>query len=232
MKKYIVEFIGTATLVLLGCGAVVIGGFGPSWPMGILPVALAFGLSVTAMAYAIGPISGCHINPAVTVAVWSAGRMPAREVPGYILAQMLGALAGALLLYVILQGKLAGYDLAKGGLGQNGFGAAYLGGYGMSAAFIVEFVATFLFTVVILGATSKAGSTPVAGLVIGLTLALLHLPFINVTGLSVNPARSFGPALVLGIGSEAFAQLWLFILAPLLGALAAGILFKNKVLED
>jgi aquaporin Z len=232
MKKYIAEFIGTATLVLLGCGAVVIGGFGPSWPMGILPVALAFGLSVTAMAYAIGPISGCHINPAVTVAVWASGRMDSRDVPGYIIAQVLGALAGALLLYVILQGKLAGYDLAKGGLGQNGFGAAYLGGYGMGAAFLVEVVATFLFTVVILGATSKAGATPVAGLVIGLTLALLHLPFINVTGLSVNPARSIGPALVLGLDSVAFAQVWLFVAAPVVGALAAGLLFKNKVLED
>jgi aquaporin Z len=230
MKKYIAEFIGTAALVLLGCGAVVVGGFGPAWPMGILPVALAFGLAVTAMAYGIGPISGCHINPAVTVAVWASGRMKSSDVPGYIIAQFLGAIAGAAVLYLVLQGKIGGYDLAKGGLGQNGWGVGYLGGFDTMAAFATEIIATFLFTLVILGATSKAGATPVAGLVIGLTLTLLHLPFINITGLSVNPARSAGPALI--VGGQAMAQLWLFLVAPVIGGFLAGTLFKAKILED
>ncbi len=230
MKKYIAEFIGTATLVLLGCGAVVIGGFGPAWPLGILPVALAFGLAVMAMAYGIGPISGCHINPAVTAAVWASGRMKTSDVPGYVIAQFLGALVGAGLLLLILQGKIGGYDLVKGGLGQNGWGPGYLGGFGTMSAFVTEVVATFLFAVVILGATSKAGATPVAGLVIGLTLVLLHLPFINVTGLSVNPARSAGPALL--VGGQALSQLWLFLVAPVIGGLLAGLLFRQKILED
>lgn len=230
MKKYIAEFIGTATLVLVGCGAIVIGGFGPAWPMGILPVALAFGLAVMAMAYTIGPISGCHINPAVTIAVWSAGRMRSEDVAGYVIAQVLGAIVGAGILLLLLQGKISGYDLAKGGLGQNGWGVGYLGGYTMWAAFLTEVIATFLFTMVILGATSKAGATPVAGLVIGLTLVLLHLPFINITGLSVNPARSAGPALF--VGGQALWQLWLFLVAPMIGGFVAGQLFKNKVLED
>jgi aquaporin Z len=230
MKKYVAEFIGTATLVLLGCGAVVIGGFGPAFPMGILPVALAFGLAVMAMAYGIGPISGCHINPAVTVAVWASGRMKSSEVPGYIIAQVLGGIAGAGLLLLIMQGKLAGYDLAKGGLGQNGWGAGYLGGYGTGAAFLVEVVATFLFTLVILGVTSKAGAPLVAGLAIGLTLTVIHIVFINVTGVSVNPARSIGPAIF--VGGTALAQIWLFIIAPAIGGALAGFLFKNKILED
>jgi aquaporin Z len=230
MKKYVAEFIGAAALVLLGCGAVVIGGFGPAWPMGILPVALAFGLTVTAMAYGIGPISGCHINPAVTIAVWSAGRMKTSDVPGYIIAQLLGAIVGAGLLLLLLQGKIGGYDLVKGGLGQNGWGTGYLGGYTMWAAFLTEVIATFIFTLVILGATSKSGATPVAGLVIGLTLVLLHLPFINITGLSVNPARSAG--LALFVGGQALSQLWLFLVAPVIGGFIAGQLFKNKVLED
>ncbi|MGL4729571.1 MAG: aquaporin [Bosea sp. (in: a-proteobacteria)] len=230
MKKYVAEFIGAAALVLLGCGTAVIGAFGADWPMGIMPVALAFGLAVTAMAYGIGPISGCHINPAVTIAAWTAGRMETREVPGYIIAQVLGAIAGAGLLLLILQGKIGGYDLAKGGLGQNGWGPGYLGGYGMTAAFIVEVVGTFLFTLVILGVTSKAGAPLVAGLAIGLTLTVVHLTFINVTGVSVNPARSIGPAVF--VGGNAMSQVWLFILAPLIGGALAGLLFRNKILED
>jgi aquaporin Z len=230
MKKYVAEFVGTATLVLLGCGAVVIGGFGPAFPMGILPVALAFGLAVTAMAYGIGPISGCHINPAVTVAVWASGRMKSADVPGYIIAQVLGGIFGAALLLLILQGKLAGYDLAKGGLGQNGWGAGYLGGYGAGSAFLVEVIATFLFTMVILGVTSKAGAPLVAGLAIGLTLTVIHIVFINVTGVSVNPARSIGPAVF--VGGTALAQIWLFILAPVIGAALAGFMFRTKILED
>jgi aquaporin Z len=217
----IAEFFGTAVLVLLGCGAVAIGGFGPSFPLGILPVALAFGLTVMAMIFAIGPISGCHINPAVTVSLVTAGRMPVGEALGYVLAQCLGGIAGAAILYAILSGKLAGYDLAKGGLGQNGWGEGYLGAYGTLAAFVTEVVATFLFTFVILRATGSRGAGALAGLVVGLTLVLLHFPFINVTGLSVNPARSLGPAVL--VGGTALAQMWLFILAPLIGGALAGL---------
>jgi aquaporin Z len=230
MKKYVAEFIGTAALVLLGCGSVVIGGYGPAFPMGILPVALAFGLAVTAMAYGIGPISGCHINPAVTVAVWASGRMKSSDVPGYIIAQVLGGVVGAALLLLILQGKISGYDLAKGGLGQNGWGAGYLGEYGTGAAFLVELIATFLFALVILGVTSRAGAPLAAGLAIGLTLTVIHIVFVNVSGVSVNPARSIGPAVF--VGGTALAQIWLFVAAPVIGGALAGFLFKNKILED
>jgi aquaporin Z len=230
MKKYIAELIGTATLVLVGCGAVVIGGFGPSFPLGILPVALAFGLSITAMAYAVGPISGGHFNPAVTAAAWAAGRFPTSDVPGYIISQVLGAFVGAGILALILSGKAGGYDIAVKGLGQNGWGPGYLGNFSMQSAIIVEFVATFLFAVVILGVTGKVGSPGVAGIVIGLTLALLHLPFINVTGLSVNPARSLAPAVYAG--GNAMSQVWLFLIVPIAGGLVAGFLFRSKVLED
>ena len=237
MKKYLAEFIGTATLVLLGCGSATIGNLGgviggpdAFAPLALLPVAFAFGLSVTAMAYGIGPVSGCHINPAVTLGVFAAGRMPASEVPGYIIAQFLGGLAGAALLLVILQGHGGGYDLAKGGLGQNGWGPGYLGQYSMASAIITEFVGTFLFLVVILGATSKKGATPAAGLAIGLTLVLIHIVFINVTGVSVNPARSLGPAIVGG-NADRLAQVWMFIVVPALAGFAAGALFKADILE-
>lgn len=230
MKKYLAEVIGTAALVLIGCGAVVVGGFGTARPLGILPVALAFGLTVTAMAYAVGPISGGHFNPAVTAAVWAAGRMPTSEVPGYIVAQIIGAFVGAGFLALILMGKGSGYNIAQAGLGQNGFGPGYLGGFSLQAALLVEILATLIFTVVILGVTGKAGSPGMAGLVIGLTLALLHLPFINVTGLSVNPARSLAPAVY--VGGNALAQVWVFLVAPVVGGLIAGFLFRGKVLED
>jgi aquaporin Z len=179
---------------------------------------------VTAMAYGIGPISGCHINPAVTVGVWTAGRMPTSEVPGYIIAQFLGAIVGAALLYVTLTGKSGGYDVATAGLGQTTFP-----GYGVVSAAIAEFIATFLFLVVILGATSKAGSTPVAGLAIGLTLMIMHLAFVPVTGASLNPSRSFGPALF--VGGQALAQYWLYLIVPPLAGAVAGYLFKSKTLE-
>ncbi|WP_029355547.1 aquaporin [Bosea sp. 117] len=230
MKKYVAEFIGTAVLVLIGCGSIALGGFGGSMPLGILPIGLAFGLSVTAMAYGIGHVSGCHINPAVTIGVWAAGRLPTSELPGYIIAQFLGAIAGTLILYVILAGKLGGYDIAAAGLGQNGWGEGYGGGFGLGAALIAELVATFIFLVVILGSTSKAGITPVAGLAIGLTLFICHLAFVPVSGASLNPARSFGPALF--VGGKALAQVWLFIIVPPIGAFLAGLLFKNKVLES
>jgi aquaporin Z len=231
MKKYLAEFIGTATLILVGCGAVTIGGYGAALPIGVVPIGLAFGLAVTAMAYCIGPISGCHINPAVTVAMVAAGRMEAGKAIGYIAAQVIGGIVGALILMLLLKGKLSGYDVATGGLGQNGWGPDYLGGYGMTAAILTEIIATFLFTAVILGVTQdNGGGGNVAGLIIGLTLFLLHLPFIQITGLSVNPARSLGPALF--VGGQAMAQVWLFIVMPLVGGAIAGLLFNAKVLSS
>src|SRR5262249_8684959 len=158
-----------------------------------------FGLSVTAMAYAIGPISGCHINPAVTLGVWAAGRMPTSEVIGYIIAQLVGGVVGAGVLYLIATGKLAGYDVAKDRLGQNGWGEGYRGGFGTGSAILAEFLGTLIFLAAILGVTQREGGHPAtAGLAIGLTLVLVHLVFINVTGVSVNPARSLGPALFAG----------------------------------
>jgi aquaporin Z len=227
MSKVLAEVFGTAVLVLVGCGSVVMGGYGTGFPLGILPVAFAFGLTVTAMIYTIGPISGCHINPAVTLGLLAAGRMQAREAGTYIVAQMVGGAVGAALLYAIVSGKLSGYDLAQGGLGENGWGQGHLGGYGVSAAFIVEVIATFLFVLAILRLTGKDHFGAIAGLIVGLTLVALHLPFVNVTGLSVNPARSFGPALI--VGGKALGQLWLFLIAPVLGGVAAG--FADRLMN-
>jgi aquaporin Z len=231
VKKYIAELIGTAVLVLVGCGAVAIGGYGAALPMGVIPIAFAFGLAVTAMAYAIGPISGCHINPAVTVAFWAAGRMTVNEAIGYIISQLVGGIVGALVLVIILKGKNAGYDIGASGLGQNGWGAGYLGDYSTGAAILTEIIATFIFTAVILGVTQKTDTIAYhpAGLIIGLTLFLLHMPFIQVTGLSVNPARSLGPAIF--VGGTAIAQIWLFIIMPVVGALIAGWAFRAKILS-
>jgi aquaporin Z len=228
-RKYIAEFIGTFALVLVGCGAVTIGGFGDAFPLGILPIALAFGLTVTAMAYGIGAISGAHLNPAVTVAMWAGGRIRTEDVAGYIIAQCVGAIVAAGLLVVILKGRQQGWDLGAKGLGQNGWGRGFLGGYGIGAAILVEFMATLLFTLVILGSTSGKGATPFPGLVIGLTLTALHFPFINVTGLSVNPARSLGPAVF--VGGNALWQLWLFLVVPTLAGALAGWLVKAKHLD-
>ena len=230
MRKVAAEFIGTLALILIGCGAIVIGGFGAAAPLGILPIALAFGLTVMAMAYGIGPISGAHINPAVTVSMWVAGRIKTMDAVGYIVAQCIGGIAGAGILVLILKGKLAGYHLHAAGLGQTGWGEGYLGGYSVEAAIATEFIATLLFTLVILGATSAKGATPVAGLAIGLTLVVLHFPFINITGLSVNPARSLGPAVF--VGGKALAQLWLFLIVPTVAGAVSGWLFKAKVLEE
>jgi aquaporin Z len=231
VNKYIAELFGTAVLVLLGCGSVVLAGYGPAFPVGMLPVAFAFGLSVMAMAYGIGPISGCHINPAVTLGVWAAGRMPTSEVPGYIIAQLIGGVVGAGLLYLLATGKLAGYDVAKDGLGQNGWGEGYLGGFGTGSAILAEFLGTLIFLVAILGSTQKTGGHPAtAGLIIGMTLVLIHIVFINVTGVSVNPARSLGPALFAG--SKALSQLWLFLIVPSVGGLVAGLLFRSKLFES
>jgi aquaporin Z len=194
----------------------------------ILGIATAFGLTIVAMAYGIGQISGCHINPAVSFGVLVAGRMTTQDFITYVIAQVLGAIAGAVVLYLILSGKASGWN---GGLGQNGWGPGYLGEYGMGAALIYEVVATFLFLVVILGVTQRGAPVGIAGLAIGLTLIAIHLLGINVTGTSVNPARSLGPAIVgAATNPTALAQVWLFILAPLIGAGLAGYLFKSGIL--
>lgn len=224
MKTLIAELIGTFALVLLGCGAAVLAG----GEVGQLGIAFAFGLAIVAMAYGIGPISGCHINPAVSFGAFIAGRMSLNTMLQYWLAQFIGAILGAAVLYLIASGK-AGYDLASNGLGQNGWGPGYLGEYSLVAALVFEVVATFLFLVVILGSTQKSAPGMVAGLAIGLTLAVIHIVGIQVTGVSVNPARSLGPAVF--VGDTAISQLWLFFVAPLLGAALAGLLFRQKLLE-
>ena len=227
MKKAIAEFIGTFTLVLFGCGAAVIAGpaIGAT-TVGVLGIAFAFGLAIVAMAYGIGQISGCHVNPAVSLGAFVAGRMSAGDMITYWIAQVLGAIAGALVLWIIMTGKGSGWD---GGLGANGWGEGYMGGYNLLSALIFELVATFLFGVVILGVTQKGGPAAVAGLAIGLTLTAIHILGINVTGVSVNPARSIGPALFSG--GVAMSQLWLFIVVPLIGGAIAGALFKGGILS-
>ena len=217
MKKPIAEFIGTFALVLIGCGAAVIGGMGTgATSIDILGIATAFGLAIVAMAYGIGQVSGCHINPAVSFGVLVAGRMTTADFISYVIAQVLGAIAGAAVLYLILSGKASGWS---GSLGQNGWGPGYLGEYNATAAFVYEVAGTFLFLVCILGVTQKGAPVGLAGLAIGLTLVAIHLLGINVTGTSVNPARSLGPALIGAAGNpHALAQVWLFIVAPLIGA--------------
>lgn len=217
MKVFIAELIGTLTLVLFGCGAAVLAG----GEVGQLGIAFAFGLSIVAMAYGIGPISGCHINPAVSFGAFVAGRLSLKEMITYWIAQFIGAVIAAGILYLIASGK-SGYDIAINGLGQNGYGAGYLGGYSLTAAFLFEVVATFIFLVVILGSTAKGAPAGFAGISIGLTLTMIHIVGIQVTGVSVNPARSFGPALF--VGGQALGQLWLFFVAPLIGAGVAGFL--------
>lgn len=211
MNKAVAEFLGTFTLVLFGCGAAVIAG--PQ--IGLTGISFAFGLALVGMAYGIGAVSGCHINPAVSLGMVAAGRMGLPEAVKYIVAQVAGAVAGAGVLLVIASGK-ADYGLAEVGLGQNGWGAGYLGEYSLTAAFVFEAVATFLFMVVILGSTGAGAPTVMAGLAIGLALVVIHLVGINVTGVSVNPARSIGPALF--VGGTALSQLWLFIVAPVWGS--------------
>jgi aquaporin Z len=226
MKKATAEFIGTFALVFFGCGAAVIAGMGTGpTAINVLGIAFAFGLSIVAMAYGIGPISGCHLNPAVSFGVLVAGRMTMSDFVTYVIAQVLGAIAGAIVLYIILSGKASGWT---GGLGQNGWGAGYLGQYNLLSAFIFEVVATFLFLVCILGVTQRGSPAQFAGLAIGLTLVAIHIVGINVTGVSVNPARSLGPA-IIGVGTNpaALGQVWLFIIAPLIGAGIAGVLFKS-----
>ena len=215
-KKLIAELLGTAILVLFGCGAAVIAGS----HIGYMGIALAFGLAIVAAAYGLGAISGAHLNPAVSLGMVIAGRMTPAEFLGYAVAQIVGAIIGAGVLLAIASGK-ADYSVATNGLGQNGFGAGYLGEYSLTAALVFEVVATFLFVTVILGATGPGSAPGFAGLAIGLTLAVIHLVGIDVTGVSVNPARSIGPAIF--VGGKALADLWVFIVAPLAGGALAGI---------
>jgi aquaporin Z len=223
-KKVTAEFLGTLWLVLGGCGAAVLATAYPSLGIGFAGVSLAFGLTVLTGAYALGHISGGHFNPAVSVGLWAGRRFPANELLPYIVAQLLGAIAAAGILYLIANGK-PNFDLAASGLESNGFADHSPGGYTVLAAFIAEVVLTFFFLIVILGSTSKLAPAGFAPIAIGLCLTLIHLISIPVTNTSVNPARSTGPALVLAIGGQvswAVSQLWLFWVAPVLGALLAG----------
>lgn len=217
-KKLIAEALGTAILVLFGCGAAVLAGS----MIGQTGISLAFGLAIVAAAYGLGAISGAHLNPAVSLGMVMAGRMSVGEFIYYAAAQTVGAILGAAILLAIASGK-ADYSVAGTGLGQNGFGAGYLGEYSMGAALVFELVATFLFVTVILGATGSGAPIGFAGLAIGLTLAAIHLVGIQVTGVSVNPARSIGPALF--VGGKALADLWVFIVAPLAGGALAGLIY-------
>jgi aquaporin Z len=225
MKKNAAEFIGTFSLVLFGCGSAVIAGMSSTGPIGIglLGISIAFGFAVVAMAYAIGGISGCHINPAVTIGVLAAGKMTVKDAIGYVVSQCLGAIFGAGVLYLIASGR-PGFTMPEWGLGANGWGEGYLGNYGVLSAFVIEAVMTFLFIFVILATTSKHGNSAMAGLAIGVTLMLIHLVTIPVTGTSVNPARSLGPALFSG--GKALAQLWLFVVAPILGAVTSALVWR------
>jgi aquaporin Z len=221
-SKLLSEFLGTFWLVLGGCGSAVLAAAFPALGIGFVGVSLAFGLTVLTGAYALGPISGGHFNPAVTIGLWAGGRFPARGVAGYVLAQVAGAIAGAGVLYVIASGK-AGFDLS-GGFASNGYGEHSPGAYSLTAALVTEIVMTFMFLLVILGATHRRAPVGFAGLAIGLALTLIHLISIPVTNTSVNPARSTGPAIF--VGGWAVSQLWLFWIAPIAGAAAAGWVYR------
>ncbi|MGV8075614.1 MAG: aquaporin Z [Syntrophobacteraceae bacterium] len=221
-KRSVAEFIGTFWLVLGGCGSAVLAAAFPNVGIGLLGVAFAFGLTVLTMAFAIGHISGCHLNPAVTVGLVVGGRFKASELPLYVIAQVVGAIAAAAVLYFIASGK-ADFQLS-GGLASNGYGAHSPGGYSLASGFVTEVVMTFMFLMIILGATDKRAPAGFAPIAIGLGLTLIHLISIPVTNTSVNPARSTGPALI--VGGWALQQLWLFWLAPLLGAALAGIVYR------
>jgi aquaporin Z len=220
--KISAEFLGTLWLVLGGCGSAVLAAAFPGLGIGLAGVSLAFGLTVLTGAYSLGPISGGHFNPAVTIGLWAGGRFPAQRVLPYIIAQTAGAIAGAAILYLIASGK-ADFNLA-GGFASNGYGAHSPGQYSMLACAVSEIVMTFMFIIVILGATHQRAPVGFAGIAIGLALTLIHLISIPVTNTSVNPARSTGPALF--VGGWATAQLWFFWIFPLIGALLAGFVYR------
>ncbi|MBP5948980.1 MAG: aquaporin Z [Pseudomonas sp.] len=220
-KRSVTELLGTFWLVLGGCGSAVIAASSPLG-IGVLGVALAFGLTVLTMAFAIGHISGCHLNPAVSVGLFVGGRFPARELPAYIIAQVLGGILAAALLYYIASGR-EGFDIAAG-LASNGYGEHSPGKYSMAAGFVTELVMTAMFVIIILGATDKRAPPGLAPIAIGLALTLIHLISIPVTNTSVNPARSTGPALM--VGGWAIAQLWMFWVAPLIGAVVGGGIYR------
>jgi aquaporin Z len=221
MKRLIAEFVGTLWLVLGGCGSAVLAAAYPDLGIGFVGVAIAFGLTVVTMAYAIGHISGCHLNPAVSVGLWIGGRFDRKELIPYIIAQVLGGIAGAGILYIIASGK-AGFEI--GGFAANGYGEHSPGGYGMLSALVTEVAMTFMFLIIILGATHAKAPKGFAGLAIGLGLTLIHLISIPVTNTSVNPARSTSQALF--VGDWALGQLWLFWVAPIVGAVLAGLVYK------
>ena len=223
MRRSAAECLGTFWLVFGGCGSAVLSAAYPELGIGFLGVAFAFGLTVLSMAYALGHISGCHLNPAVTVGLVSGGRFPAKEIAPYVIAQVLGALAGAAVLYLIASGK-AGFDVVGSGFASNGYGDHSPGQYSLLAALTLETVLTFMFLIIILGATDSKAPAGFAPIAIGLGLTLIHLIGIPVDNLSVNPARSTGPALF--VGGWAVGQLWLFWVAPLLGAFLAGKTYR------
>lgn len=221
MKKLVVEFLGTAWLVIGGCGSAVFAAAYPELGIGFAGVALAFGLTVLTMVYAIGHISGCHLNPAVSIGLWAGGRFDKKDLLPYIIAQVLGATFGALILYLIINGK-PGAEI--GSFAANGYGEHSPDGYGMVSGLISEIVLTFMFLIVILGATHSKAPKGFAGIAIGLALTLIHLISIPITNTSVNPARSTSQALF--VGEWALGQLWLFWVAPIIGALIAGLIYK------
>jgi len=222
MNKYGAEFFGTFWLVLGGCGSAVLAAAFPDVGIGLLGVSLAFGLTVLTMAFAIGHISGCHLNPAVSVGLWAGGRFPTKELLPYVIAQVLGGIAAGGILYLIASGK-AGFDLSAG-FASNGYGAHSPGGYSLPAALITEVVMTMMFLIVILGATDKRAPQGFAPIAIGLCLTLIHLISIPVTNTSVNPARSTGVAVF--VGDWAIAQLWLFWIAPIVGGILGAVVYR------
>jgi aquaporin Z len=226
-KKLGAEFLGTCWLVFGGCGSAVLASTFPNTGIGFLGVALAFGLTVLTMAYAIGHVSGCHLNPAVSIGQWVEGRFPAGDLLPYIAAQVLGGILGAGLVYLIASGS-PGFDIGQG-LAANGYGAHSPGKFGLASGFVAELVLTFFFLMVILGATDRRAPQGFGGVAIGLALTLIHLIGIPVTNVSVNPARSTGPAVF--VGDWAVAQLWLFWLAPILGAALAGLVYRALFAE-
>jgi aquaporin Z len=219
VKKYVAELVGTFVLVFMGCGSAVLAGE----YIGFVGISFAFGLSVVAMVYTIGGVSGCHINPAISISMLAAGKMKLKDTVIYIVMQCIGAIIGAIVLYGVAVGK-PGYTIAVNGLGQNGYGVASPGSFSMVSGFIVEVILTFIFLLVIHGSTSNKTPKGFAGIAIGLSLVLIHLVSIPVTGTSVNPARSLGPAVI--VGGIALNQLWLFWVAPIIGGLLAGFVWK------